>query len=126
MQRKVEKEVQGLEMASDNTPAPLVELLDGFMEKMVGLVGDVNEIKEAIWALVEGVGSFVELMERWMEKMEDKVDERSELELENEEEEDEEKDKWTETEKELEKKDKEEKEEGETEKGRNEGNKIVG
>ena len=43
MWRKVEKkEVQRLEMASDNTPAPLVELLDGFMEQMVGLVGDVK------------------------------------------------------------------------------------
>ena len=60
--------------------------------------------------MVEGVGRLVELMERWIEKMEDKVDEWSELELEDEEEKDEEKDKWTETEEELEKKNEEEKE----------------
>ena len=69
MQRKAEKkEVQRSGMASNNMPAPMVELSDGLMEQMVGLVRDVNKIKKGIWVLVVEMRWLVGVVERWMER----------------------------------------------------------
>ena len=91
------KEMQGIEITSNNVPAPLAELLDGFMEQMVRLTGDVNKIKQGVWALVGEIRRLVRVVERWMErdektmelnrkKDEEKVEEKkgSELEMEDE------------------------------------------
>ena len=115
-------------MASNNTPAPPVELSDSFMEQMVGLVRDINKMKEGIWALVAEMRRLVRVVERWMER-EEKVMEYEEKS--NEEKGEEKKDEWMEMEDELvkdkeeeeKKKDKEEKmgRDGEMEKGKEKG-----
>ena len=46
--RVEKKEVQGVEITSDNEPAPLVELLDGFMEQMVCLTEEVSKTKQGV------------------------------------------------------------------------------
>ena len=95
--RTEKKEMQGVEIISDNMPVPLVELLDGFMEQMVRLMDDVNEIKQGVWVLVGKMRRLVGVVERWTErdekvteleeeKNEDKVEEKKGLESETEDE----------------------------------------
>ena len=55
--------MQGAEITSDNVPAPLVELSDSFMEQMVRLTGDVNEMKQGVWALVGEMRRLVGVVE---------------------------------------------------------------
>ena len=130
--RVEKKKLQGVEITSNNAPAPLVELSDGFMEQMVRLTGEVRKTRQGIWAIVRGVWRLVRLVERWMER-----DERvSELEEEKgEEKEEEKKSSKSGMEEELEKidrgneegegmnknKDEEEKENGEMEEGEEKG-----
>jgi hypothetical protein len=49
--------------------APMIELSDGFMEQMKAIMKELRRIGGGIWALVEGVGKLMEVMER-SEKME--------------------------------------------------------
>lgn len=43
-----EKEVWMVDVASDDTPAPLVELSDGFVEQIVRLAEDVSGMKQGV------------------------------------------------------------------------------
>ena len=121
--RMEKKEVQGAEITSDNTPAPLVELSDGFMEQMVWLTGEVSKTRQGVWAMVGEMHRLVGLAERWMERdervleLEEEKDKgKKDLELGMEEEpekRDEDRDKG-----EVEGKDEKEKENGEAEEGK--------
>ena len=111
-----------MEITSDNVPAPLVELSDGFMEQMVWLTGEVSEMKQGVWAMVGEMQRLVRLVERWVERdkrvselEEEKNKEKKDLELGTEEESekrDEDRDK-----EEVGGKDEKEKENGEAEEG---------
>jgi hypothetical protein len=46
-----------------NSVAPMMELLDGFMEQVEAIVKELRSISGGIWALVEGVGKLTEAME---------------------------------------------------------------
>lgn len=96
-----------MEVASGNIPAPLVELLDNFMEQMERLTEDVGGMKEGIQALVAEMRKLVGVAKRWTEKDKKMMEYREEYEKKEEEEK---KDKWMETDQELEEKEEEEKE----------------
>ena len=61
--RVEKKEMQGVEITSDNAPAPLVELLDCFMEQMVRLTGEVNETRQGVWVMVGEMRRLVGIVE---------------------------------------------------------------
>jgi hypothetical protein len=44
--------------------APMMELLDRFMEQMEAMAKELRRISGGIWALAEGVGKLAEVMER--------------------------------------------------------------
>ena len=124
--RAEKKEIQWVEITSNNTPAPLVELSDGFMEQMVWLTGEVSETRQGVWVMIGEMWRLVGLVERWMERderaselKEEKDEEKKDLELGTEEEperRDEDGDK-----EEVEGKDEEEKENREAEVGEEKG-----
>lgn len=61
--RVEKKEIQGVEITSNNAPAPLVELSDSFMEHMVQLIGEVNETRQGVWVMVREMRKLVGLVE---------------------------------------------------------------
>jgi hypothetical protein len=63
-ERKEEKRRMVSEVDSENIATPFVELLDGFMEQMELVVGNLGRINEGIWTLVDGVRDLVEVMKR--------------------------------------------------------------
>ena len=71
MWRKVERKEEwtlASEMASENTPAPLMESPDGFIEQMERVSDNMCRMKEGIWSLVEEMWRLIGVVERWVEK----------------------------------------------------------
>jgi hypothetical protein len=83
MKQKTDKEGRWrlvLEGVEENLAAPIMELSDGFMEQMEAMVKELRKIGGGIWALVEGVGKLMEIMEQ-LERMEmSKVEKEVEIE----------------------------------------------
>jgi hypothetical protein len=67
-EKKGGKKRMVLEGAKEGLVAPMMELSDGFMEQMEAMAKELRKIGGGIWALVEGVGKLMEVMER-SEKM---------------------------------------------------------
>jgi hypothetical protein len=47
----------------ENLAAPVMELLDGFMEQVEAIVKELRNMSGEIWALVEGIGRLMEVVE---------------------------------------------------------------
>jgi hypothetical protein len=63
-EKKEEKKRMVSEVDLENVADFFVELSDGFIEQMELAVGNLGRINKGIWALVDGVKDFVEVMKR--------------------------------------------------------------
>jgi hypothetical protein len=65
LRRKIseKKERMVSEGLEEGSMAPMMELSDGFMEQVEAIAKELRSISGGIWALVEGVGKLMEVME---------------------------------------------------------------
>jgi hypothetical protein len=104
-----------LEGREKNSAAPIMELSDGFIEQVEAIAKELRNISGGIWALVEGIGRLMEVVEGVGKEGVRKEDKKTEME------DVQRSDKQTETEKREE--DSEEKEESEEEEGKEDSGK---
>jgi hypothetical protein len=69
------------EGVEEGSVAPMMELSDGFMKQMEAMVKELRRIGRGIWALVEGVGKLMEVMERLEKIGVDKMEKEVEMEI---------------------------------------------
>jgi hypothetical protein len=120
--RRVEKKEGKRRLVSEgreeNSAAPMMELLDGFMEQVEAIAKELRNISGGIWVLVKGIGKLTEVVEGVGKEGVRKEDKEMETE-----------DVWRmnkQTETERREKDSEEEEESEEEEGKEDGGKEDG
>jgi hypothetical protein len=84
IKRRVEKKEGKQRIVSEggeeNLVVPMMELSDGFMEQVEAIVKELRNINGRIWALVEGIGRLMEVVEEVGKEGARKEDKETEME----------------------------------------------